>query len=87
MSQFKQKILKVSKNCIRSVWFKVCADGNLELQPKKGSGAGRQRKRSDGDLVFIQSVLEEKQSTSCSEIADKLEHSTVSIKFTFKRIT
>ena len=31
---------KVSKNGIRSVWMKFCADGKFELRPKKGVGRG-----------------------------------------------
>jgi hypothetical protein len=48
-------------------------DGRYEPRPKKGVGVGRQRKPNDGDLVFAQSILKEKPSTSYSEIADKLE--------------
>ena len=51
---------KVSKNGIRSVWMKFCEDGKFEPRPKKGVGAGRQRKLNNGDLIFIESVLKEK---------------------------
>jgi hypothetical protein len=64
---------RVSRTAVRSVWLKYCEDGLYEPRPKKGVGAGRQRKLNDGDLVFVQSILKEKPSTSYSEIADKLE--------------
>jgi hypothetical protein len=57
--------------------LKYCEDGRYEQRPKKGVGAGRQRKLNDGDLVFVQSILKEKPSTSYSEIADKLEQYSV----------
>ena len=64
---------RVSRTAARSVWLNCCEDGRYEPRPKKGVGAGRQRKLNDGDLVFVQSILIEKPSTSYSEIADKLE--------------
>ena len=53
--------------------MKFCEDGKFDPRPKQGVGAGRQRKLNDGDLIFVESVLKEKPSTSYSEIADKLE--------------
>jgi hypothetical protein len=64
---------RVSRTTVRSVWLNYCEDGRYETRPKKGVGAGRQRKLNDGDLVFVQSILKEKPSTSYSEIAEKPE--------------
>ena len=64
---------RVSRTAVRSVWLKYCLDGRYEPRPKKGVGAGRQRKPNDGDLVFVQFILKEKLSTPYSEIVDKLE--------------